>query len=289
MAGVLNQEAVIYEAGNGDTQHQAVLRFRSSAVGEAVGIPFKKVRVYKGIFFEDKFVEPDIRMMNWYSMKVTGGLFDRSIADLKTEERWIAPEGFHSMLKKLCGGRIYYEHQIESMEHLEDYKHVISTIPIHALAKLNGEEIQLDHQQRKIFVSKHLVIGADLQQTIYFPDPRYKVYRATMTGEVLRIESMEPIDTADDMIVLRAFFGTHESVDLETILLNHEQLLGKLLPMDEQLRRNFIRKMSRDFGVYSLGRFATWRNILLDDVLHDIHQIRKMMTRDEYDFAKEPI
>ena len=43
-----------------------------------------------------------------------------------------------------------------------------------------------------------------------------------------------------------------------------------------------MHKMTVDHGVYSLGRFATWRNILLDDVVKDIDVIKSMMGQDKY-------
>ena len=288
IAGVLNQEATIYEAGDGQTQHQAVLRFRSPDVGEAVGIPFKKVKVYKDIYSGGGFCSPTIQMMNWYSAKVTiGGYYDRSIADVEADYRWVAPEGFHGMLKEMCAGRIYFNHKVKGKDDIDDGK-VISTIPIHSLAKVYGVLLDQPSTASSIFVSKLEVPYADLQQTIYFPDPDIEVYRATMTGNIMRIESMDQITATDEAYVYQAF-GIEYSEIGTYYLRSHKQPLGKLIPIDEQKRRDFIRMMSRDYGVYSLGRFATWRNVLLDDVLHDIHQIRRMMTQDEYDFSKEPI
>ena len=37
------------------------------------------------------------------------------------------------------------------------------------------------------------------------------------------------------------------------------------------------------YGIYSLGRHATWRKILLDDVVGDIERIQSMMKTSAYD------
>jgi hypothetical protein len=51
LAGVLNPTATIYEAAESFQQnHDAVLRFRDDQVSKQVGIPFKKVKVRKGIY-----------------------------------------------------------------------------------------------------------------------------------------------------------------------------------------------------------------------------------------------
>ena len=36
-------------------------------------------------------------------------------------------------------------------------------------------------------------------------------------------------------------------------------------------------------GIYSLGRHATWRKILLDDVVQDIQRIESMLKTSAYD------
>ena len=282
IAGVLNQEAEIFEAGDGTTQHQAVLRFRSPAVGEAVGIPFNKVKVYKDIVLEGKFVNSSINLMNSYSHKVTGTYMDRSIANLETEERWIAPEGFHDMLKIMCEGRIFYNKEIKARSDLNDYVgSIISTVPIGILAKILGMDVLTPTQFNHIYVTKLGVSDCDLQQTLYFPGRETTVYRATMTGDKMRIESMLEIKTKDVKYISECF-GIEFNPKSLALLSNHLQPIGKLLPMNEAVRREFINVVTAKSGIYSLGRFATWRNILLDDVLRDIHQIRKMINQDQY-------
>jgi len=62
--------------------HSALLRFRSNEIGKAIGLPFKKVNVYKGILSDDGETitdTPTIRDMNAYSLKSTGVCIERSI------------------------------------------------------------------------------------------------------------------------------------------------------------------------------------------------------------------
>ena len=56
----------------------------------------------------------------------------------------------------------------------------------------------------------------------------------------------------------------------------------KITPIDEDTRRWVIETLSQKEEIYSLGRFATWRNILLDDVLKDLQVIKKLMNADLY-------
>ena len=64
--------------------------------------------------------------------------------------------------------------------------------------------------------------------------------------------------------------------------LSPQNKIKTLVGEDEQKRRMVISKLTSNYNVYSLGRFATWRNILLDDVLNDIYQIKKLIESDSY-------
>ena len=51
-----------------------------------------------------------------------------------------------------------------------------------------------------------------------------------------------------------------------------------MLPIDNELRKEFMHYATANFNIYSLGRFATWRPILLDDVVDDLAVIERMMS-----------
>ena len=70
-----------------------------------------------------------------------------------------------------------------------------------------------------------------------------------------------------------------------TFLESHEQYLGKICPIDDHGRKAIMRFLTESKNIYSLGRYATWRNIGMDDILNDIYQIRKMISADGYDRA----
>jgi hypothetical protein len=63
----------------------------------------------------------------------------------------------------------------------------------------------------------------------------------------------------------------------------HVQAYGKFVPIDEKLRKNLVLRLTTERGIYSLGRFATWRNLLLDDVVHDAAVIKALASSSEYD------
>jgi hypothetical protein len=76
-------------------------------------------------------------------------------------------------------------------------------------------------------------------------------------------------------------FGIYD-VEFEELHVK-EQQYGKLLPIDNNLRKQFILYLTDQYRIYSLGRFATWRQILLDDIVSDLNVLEQLITeRDEY-------
>jgi hypothetical protein len=90
----------------------------------------------------------------------------------------------------------------------------------------------------------------------------------------------EYIGASDDFDFTEPFGFGWKSVSIEET--KSKQKYGKIAPIDNAWRRAFMHRLTIDNGIYSLGRFATWRNILLDDIIKDISVIKEMMKQDSY-------
>ena len=276
------KDAVIHEYLKEPRVHKAVLRFRTEEVSKLTGIPFKKVLVHKAVSVSGGFVTPNLRHMNHYSLKVTGGYSERSIGNLEPAIRYIAPIDFHQQMLDHHKDRIFYESDVTLTEMTTP---VISTLPLSVLV----DKFKLDAQLPKealasapIYVTTVDFTNCDLYQTIYFPELDTPIYRASVTGNQLIIESMRPIDHALIRRVIETFGLSSGSV--HTLgLFNMEQKIGKFEPLEEEYRKQLMFGITSDLGIYSLGRHATWRKILLDDVVHDIERIQSMMKTSAYD------
>lgn len=263
--------------------HRALLRFRTDAVARMTGATFRKVRVRKGIWSEGRFVQPNIRVANQYAAKVLPGslLGDRSIWNIDPVERYVAPEEFHQQLVDSVGGRIEWGSNFKEMPEwvfAEAKNPVVSTIPLPAMLSEDGvndfASPDWEWNRAPIHVARYKVRGADLYQTIYFADPDNPIYRASMTGDILIVESTTPY-LAEFLVTVFAAF--HLGLQRITPIDNVEQRYGKIAPIDEARRRELLFKLTHEYQIYSLGRFATWRNILLDDVVNDIDVIKRLM------------
>lgn len=292
--------AQIIEAAPGPKQmHNALLRFRSDAVARLTGVEFRRVTVRKGIWFEGGFVPPNPRVGNLYARKVLGRVAERSIWNLEAADRFIAPEDFYDQLISAVGDRVKWGEKFNTLER-PNASPVISTAPLPVMLAQCPVTPELQSKVKcartPIRVRRWRVPGADVFQTVYFPDVDTSVYRASITGELLIVEEIiSPTDCvpADLGHVSKALnysveeaFGLDEGVDCQ-FLDCVEQSYGKVEELSAAVRKQVLFELTTRHGIYSLGRFATWRNILLDDVVDDIAVIKRLLkTGSAYDARK---
>jgi len=268
--------------------HSALLRFRTSVVGDAVGIPFRKVKVMKAV---DRWSNPVADALS-YSMKATGKAELRSVTTAagEVEERYIAPDNFIARLANQVGGSIQYGWSAISVlkdRGASNYP-VISTIPMpslmHALGwedaplfgNIGGDVITCDLPTNDI----------NACVTVYVPSPHKLPYRVSVTESRLIIEISDCTTGAglngaavEDAITEALYvLGL---IHLKTFVFHnhvHKRMkYAKITPIDERVRKRFIMWASSEHNVFSLGRFATWRpGLLLDDLVNDVRVIQRI-------------
>lgn len=265
------QATVLEAAPKPRAGHRALLRFRSEAVSRLTGIEFRKVTVRKGIWADYGFQQPAIRWANQYAQKVLGRLAgDRSIWNLDTVERFIAPDNLYEQLIDSVGDRI----QWNTNASFHTGQLLVSTAPLPLVLKQLDIALPAEFPKAPIHVTRWHVPGADVFQTVYFPERGVGVYRASITGDTLIAESVDPIEEDDEKEIERAFGISLVHCDkMESV----EQKYGKIAPISDALRKQLLFRLTHEHNIYSLGRFATWRNILLDDVVDDITVIKKLL------------
>lgn len=274
--------ATILEASPQPTvNHRALLRFRTDAVARLTGIEFRQVRVRKGIVMGGEFVPPSIRAANLYARKVLGHVKgDRSIWNLAPVDRFIAPDTLYEQLVVAASDRIHWGVKSD-FTFSKSRGSVVSTAPLPVTLRAVGIEPAVEFRRAGIRVLRWTVPGVELFQTIYFPDPDdTPVYRASFTGNTLIAELVQgdEIDEADVLYDLGAAFGVN--VMAAESLGEVKQTYGKIEPISDAARKDFLFRLTHEHGIYSLGRFATWRNILLDDVVDDISVIKRLSHAD---------
>lgn len=287
LAGALERRTKVLEAQPRlPHNHHAVLRFRTPRIGEALNIPFRRVRVLKDIWEEGKSVEMTPARANAYARKCTGAVTQRSLTQLdKTPvERFIAPPDLVQQMADLVGDRLELGCAVDSGFLSSCQRPLISTMPLPALLKLlnwPSEGWPEFGRQSGIFVDRYEVPGADVFQTVYFPSPETSVYRASITGSELMVERLGGVSNQDELIDTLGAFGLRPH-DVRYQGTNNQRL-GKIVELPAAVRKPLLARITREHSIWCLGRFATWRNVLLDDVLDDIFHIRAMAEMEPYD------
>ena len=135
------QAAILEAQSEPRGMHKALLRFRSEVVSKLTGIEFKPVTVRKGIWNNDEYVEPTIRLANMYAQKVTGELVgDRSIWNLDPVQRFIAPETFYEQLLDAVGKRVCWN---TPLAHEDFNEPLVSTAPLPIMLDTLGIKTEL--------------------------------------------------------------------------------------------------------------------------------------------------
>mgnify|MGYP007022325409 CR=1 FL=1 len=282
---------VIDGAATVPNNHSAWLRFRSSVVGDAVGIPFEKVDVIKSIDHPTNPVADVIQ----YSLKTTGKAQLRSITTAGPEvvQRYIAPQDFINRLATQLGPKLELgTYLVPSMLPDPEGEPIISTMPMPSLMAALGWEPKSKFTSIEGWtISCDLPKQFDICASLYIPNPNSLPYRVSITKRRLIIEISSCTDAA--FTEGRKFqLAVLEAVDALGIaeykgfIMEHAEVkpmkYAKINPIDEDERKRFILWATEEKGVYSLGRFATWRpGLLLDDIVNDVRMIQKMVAGDK--------
>lgn len=296
-AAVLRDEAqqIIEKQPELPNNHSALLRFRTNAVAEATNIPFEKVKVMKAVV---SGIGNPVGDAIAYSIKTngTGTLRSSVSANGQIEDRFIAPHDFIKRLaaKVMCPIRF----DADAADWVGKGSPIISTLPMPILMnmldyKMRGDH-HLDFESREGSTLQIKLTGVNVCASLYLPSSEHRAYRASITRDRLILEFAEPQDglrdypvkQRDEIAPILQLFGLTLR-HLEGKPEYRVQPYAKIVPIDEQKRRDFIMWASEKHQVYSLGRFATWRpGLLLDDVVNDIRVIQRIASTNAYDHKK---
>lgn len=281
--------------------HRALLRFRTGVFGQVMGIPFKKVRMTKAVYGDNS--NPIKNEMD-YSRKTVGEFrSDRSLpVGVVKEDRFIAPPDLVDQMASVC--KIEYNTGFETCDkdllgnilHSENDPPLISTIPMPELMRLlnypRKDQINFRSTQGSVITAD--IKNCDAYVTYYFPSLDHHIYRASITGSKLIVEtSLENvIGEADEAFAqdTAIHYGKKFGIAFDEIsnVQYHKMKYAKILPIDEDIRKDFMHWATSNFNIYSLGRFATWRpGLLLDDLVKDVSLIQGwVMKGGKYNAAK---
>lgn len=297
--------------------HDAVMRFRDPIISQYLGISLKEVSVRKEIFFRNKFYNrPSIRLNNLYSQKLYNQIGDRSLYNLGEQTRWIPRNKsiFEISSENFITGDIVCVHpQKIILNEVKDdakfslaleYDYCISTLPMPALVnKIVGVPDHLSGlEESNVFLYRKINVvtitinkTSSVNQTIYFPDPDFPAYRATLEGNVLKVELIySPAESEKDNeliaksilhrifgITKAEYYGNKKPPRLIRSIKHSKISIGKIISIPEDLRLAYIMWLTDNRKILSFGRNAVWKPLRTDHLIKDIEKIKGIMaTRD---------
>jgi len=272
------------------SEHKAVMRFKEPYAGMLLGVQIEQVTVHKQVMMDGNLTdECSIRANNLYSRKVSDGLSARSLGELGRVKRYVICSeempnnrfNYGFSLIAVTKGKLYFSTaNSENPDCVVEYDMCISTIPIIYLAKLVKPMVFKDNSESEFgyvpiyTVSGELGFSSSLHQTIYYPDRDHSAYRATLEGKHIIIESLSELGS-DELESILGNFGLFLP-DVEN-LKRHRQELGKLYSTRDDDRKNMIMCLTREFDIYSIGRYAIWKQVRSDDLVLDLRHVSKLM------------
>ena len=293
---IMQMRPVVYESSpkcKVFANHDAVMRFRDSKVPLLLGSDFDKIEVDKAICLNGNiYTTCNLRMNNLYSLKTTDCVMPKSIRDTTTAVRYLVKE-----LKAIQFENALTGHKLVSVKTAEDgtrkavfetaseiveaeYDAMISTIPMPAMMALTGITSNESFACKTTYNLSVVVpfVRSKTHQTIYFPDNSTGVYRASLEGSRLILESITPIAREDIDVVVKAFGISAKFFSYNLLNGGKENKYGKILPVDDRARKSIIFELTDRFAIYSLGRFAIWKSVRTDSLINDIDIIKAMIS-----------
>lgn len=289
---LLDRNPIILEKQSSlPNNHQALLRFRTSAVGDATNIPFRKVNVSKHVV-SDPGSNP-IRDAIVYSRKVSGMVHARSILDLSPSIRYIAPSDLISKLSATAS--ILFGIDFEDWSHnlVRHHSPIISTIPVPVMMKLFKWPDIPNFNRRpgwNINIKLKKELCSSMHATIYSAKQSDLWYRASINDSLFIIEGSGEIPPEDDEgginheieVSFDALnhFGLNFETDVESVssYRSYYQKISDLSTKERESVKRFVMWLSAEHQIYSLGRYATWRpKLLLDDIVNDVRVISRLI------------
>lgn len=286
-----NCEAILEAQPELPANHSAVLRFKSSVVGDVTNIPFKKVKALKSYV---PWLNPVADVMA-YSNKSNGDYRIRSIVTAKDEvvDRWVAPPDFTKQLADRLNCPVSFNTKVSKEDFsLGNTTPMISTLPMPFLMDLlgyTGPKPEFRSIPGVNILCK--IHNCQMYASLYIPDPAIGPYRISINGDQMISEVALLNDTSDDFIESCVDNWHKQAQSLLGIPFRRtyefsyrRQALMKILPIDSSVRERFIIWASDMYNVHSLGRFATWRpEVLLDDIVNDIRVIQRLISIGSYE------
>jgi len=255
------------------TEPENVYYYHSDNISKIIPVPLKKVEVKK--YFYDwgelKFISninPSILFE--YTSSDHGLMTNSSIQKCGSSEVGYVEKydlNLHHILLERHQHKINFGDQIDSDIFKKNENIIINTAPLYILDELiKNKDLEFKDMIDTVYVCE--VQGLSLDNIIViYSNNGFK--RLVATGNKIIIEN--PFHN-DIKMVISNLFGSHIQFDVK-----NESIIRKIDRIDEVRRKNVLFQLTKDYGIYNLGRYATWSYKRVDHIVEDAFDVVNMI------------
>ncbi len=296
MGYLLKRRYAIFDAAKGPVFQTSAPFYLHSPL-DWLPTTWREIDIHHNCWDGDSFHrQPNIRMMNNYARKITGKIIDTSLKfmDGAMKKGFLPSNGKPGqVLTDLYeetssninwGWKLVRIDPVQKIATMNDgavnldirYKSLISTMPLPVLLRMVGIEFQHKFVADDIYTSFYAVpegVTVDAHQIIYITSEYTRPYRASLMGQTIYIESMLPIDPTEDAQLIEQLWGITKAHPIGTRVIK----AGKFHPIERNQRKLLLAKLTNEFDIFCLGRFAVWNYKRIDHIAHDAQQLVKII------------
>lgn len=296
MGHLLKKDYLIIEGANEINRHIPISYFLHTII-PWLPTEFERVQVHTncwdGLTFHR---QPNIGIMNDYSRKIAGRIVPNSLKAFENHSLdWFLPmKGANQIIEDLaasngsnviCGAKVVH---LDSEKHEVDladgrtvkYQNLISTLPLPFLLSLLRISGAYDFSTRAIYSSSYEAdepVSHGVCQVIYISSLGHSPYRAHMVGPRIIIESMKPMDEAENTAIIKMLWRINKAPKIA----EHVIKPGKFHPLPKSQRHALLGMLTSKYNIFCLGRFAVWDHLVTDEVAKDAEKIVEIIKAQE--------
>lgn len=272
----------------------AKLHYLHSDMSDFFPFRLREVDIIYNAFWKDEFVNNvSIEMMNRFAHITVGKIVQNSVKyiDGKIHKGWIPEVGMENLSDAIrsfnkgnfmIGTELLYLNTSDKIANTSsgaiEYEHVINTMPLPQLLKINGVETNLEFKNEPLHMVNIQIpeeFYEDLWQIIYFPAGDFGISRLSILGKRVIVEKVrgEDVELSDYGLwqLLKRILPSLDIPMIESqIMFKHEtNWFGRYVSVPEVPRLRILQEL-RQKDIHCIGRYASWSYKRTDHTAKDI-------------------
>jgi hypothetical protein len=171
---------------------------------------------------------------------------------------------------------------------LIEYEHIISTAPAPLMHNMlgNHNDMSAYYKKKPLYITNYKTtnIVPNWMIVLYVSDPKFPPYRISCFNNVISMESMVKLGTADEVIIQYLIGGLFE-YELDTVS-SYVWETGRIFGRNKIERKGMV-DMLTNKDIWPIGRFGLWNGKLrMDDTIEQAQRVVGTLVMGEHSKGK---